>query len=65
MIFILSFDDFIFAYFCAGPKVQTLSLYLLSMIRTGISPVVNALSAFLLALSALLVLLFFSTWLAN
>ena len=61
MIFILSFDDFIFAYFCAGPKVQTLSLYLLSMIRTGISPVVNALSAFLLALSSLLVLLFFST----
>jgi spermidine/putrescine transport system permease protein len=61
MIFILSFDDFIFAYFCAGPKIQTLSLFLLSMIRTGISPVVNALSALLLGLSSLLVLLFFST----
>lgn len=61
LIFILSFDDFITAYFCAGTKIQTISLHLLSMIRIGISPVVNALSAVLFVLSSLLVLLFFST----
>lgn len=60
LIFILSFDDFILAYFCAGTSVQTLSLYLLSMLRSGISPIVNALSTLLLLLSALLAILFFS-----
>ena len=60
LVFILSFDDFILSYFCAGSTAQTLSLYILSMIRTGVSPVVNALSSVLLFLSSLLVLLFFS-----
>ena len=60
LIFILSFDDFILSYFCAGTSVQTLSLYLLSMLRSGISPIVNALSTILLLLSAILVMLFFS-----
>ena len=60
LIFILSFDDFILSYFCAGTSVQTLSLYLLSMLRSGISPIVNALSTILLILSSLLVMLFFS-----
>lgn len=60
LIFILSFDDFILSYFCAGTSVQTLSLYLLSMLRSGISPIVNALSAILLFLSGILVMLFFS-----
>ena len=60
LVFIISFDDFILSYFCAGSSAQTLSLYILSMIRSGVSPVVNALSAVLLALSSLLVLIFFS-----
>lgn len=60
LIFILSFDDFILSYFCAGNSIQTLSLYLLSMLRSGISPIVNALSAVLLFLSSMLVMLFFS-----
>lgn len=60
LIFILSFDDFILSYFCAGTSVQTLSLYLLSMLRSGISPIVNALSTLLLLLSGALVILFFS-----
>ncbi len=60
LVFILSFDDFILSYFCAGSTAQTLSLYILSMLRSGISPVVNALSAVLLTLSSLLVLTFFS-----
>lgn len=60
LVFILSFDDFILSYFCAGSTSQTLSLYILSMIRTGVSPVVNALSSILLFFSSLLVLVFFS-----
>ena len=60
LVFIISFDDFIVSYFCAGSEAQTLSLYIYSMIRTGISPVINALSSLLLALSGLLVFMFCS-----
>ena len=61
LIFILSFDDFILSYFCAGTSIQTLSLYLLSTLRAGISPIVNALSTILFLLSSLFVMLFFAT----
>jgi len=60
MIFILSFDDFALSYFCAGTHVQTLSLHLLSMIRVGIQPTMNALSTILLMLTSCLVIIFFS-----
>ncbi|MGC2310661.1 MAG: ABC transporter permease [Candidatus Babeliaceae bacterium] len=60
LVFVLSFDDFVLSYFCAGSSTQTLSLYILSMLRSGISPVVNALSTLLLFLSSILVLLFCS-----
>ncbi len=60
LVFILSFDDFILSYFCAGSTTQTLSLYILSSIRSGISPVLNALATVLLLLSITLALLFFS-----
>lgn len=59
LVFIISFDDFILTYFTAGSSVQTLSLYILAMIRAGVSPVVNALSAVLLFISSVLVILFF------
>ncbi len=59
LVFIISFDDFILTYFCAGSSVQTLSLYILSMIRSGISPVVNALSALLLFMSSIMALIYF------
>ncbi|MCY3975158.1 MAG: ABC transporter permease [Simkaniaceae bacterium] len=58
LIFILSFDDFILAYFCSGPSCQTLSLYLLSMLKTGISPMINALSTVLFLVSGLFIVLF-------
>jgi spermidine/putrescine transport system permease protein len=60
LVFIISFDDFILSYFCAGSTSQTLSLYILSMLRSGVSPVVNALSAVLLLFSSLFVILFFT-----
>lgn len=60
LVFIISFDDFILSYFCAGSTAQTLSLFILSMLRSGISPMVNALSTVLVLFSSLLVLLFFT-----
>ena len=60
LVFVISFDDFVISYFCSGSQIQTLSLYIFSMIRSGVSPIVNALSAVLLLFSTLLVFLFFA-----
>ena len=60
LVFIISFDDFILSYFCSGAQIKTFSLYLLAMLRSGLSPVVNALSAIMLLFSCGLVTLFFS-----
>ncbi len=58
LVFIISLDDFIIAFFCSGAATQTLPLYIFSMLRSGASPIVNALSALLLLVSGILVLLF-------
>lgn len=55
LIFIVSFDDFLIAFFCANASSQTLSLYIFSMIRSGVSPVVNALATLMLIISSVLV----------
>lgn len=60
LVFIISFDDFVLSYFCAGSSAQTLPLYILAMLRTGISPMINALSTILLCISSIFVLLFCS-----
>ena len=60
LVFILSLDDFLIAFFCAGSTAQTLSLYIFSMIRSGVSPVVNALATVMLLVSSLLVMIFSS-----
>ncbi len=40
----MSLEDFVITFFVAGPGSTTLPLYVYSMIRFGVSPVVNALS---------------------
>lgn len=60
LVFVISFDDFVLSYFCAGSSAQTLSLHIQAMLKSGISPVVNALSTVLLGISSLLVLAFCS-----
>ena len=60
LVFIMSFDDFVFSFFCAGPGSQTLPLYIFSMIRTGSSPLVSALSVVLLTASSFFVVVFTS-----
>jgi spermidine/putrescine transport system permease protein len=58
LVFIISLDDFLIAFFCASSDSQTLSLYIFSMVRAGLSPLVNALSVFMLIVSSVFVLLF-------
>ena len=58
MIFILSFDDFILTYFCAG-ATNTLSLFLVSSLRLGITPVINALTTIVMLFTSILVILLF------
>lgn len=60
LVFILSLDDFIIAFFCTGETAQTLSLYILSTIKTGVTPTINALSTCMLLFSSLLVIVFCS-----
>lgn len=60
MIFILSFDDFVLAYFCSGNGAQTLSLFLVTSLRWGISPIINALASILLFITIVLAGVFFS-----
>ena len=55
LVFIISLDDFLISFFCAGAASQTLSLYIFSMIRAGISPEINALSTLILLVSTILV----------
>lgn len=42
--FTLSLDDVIISFFCSGPGSTTLPLKILSMVKTGVTPEVNALS---------------------
>jgi len=55
MVFTLSFDDFSVAFFTAGVGATTLPLKIYSMLKFGVSPEVNALSALILCASFLLV----------
>ncbi len=65
LTFILSFDDFIISFFCTGGTTQTLPLYFFSVIRSGASPIINALSSIFLLVSSIVVLLFSSLKIRN
>jgi spermidine/putrescine transport system permease protein len=58
LVFILSLDDFLIAFFCSGTSSQTLSLYIFAMIRSGVSPVINALATLMMVVSSALVIIF-------
>ena len=59
MVFTLSFDDFSVAFFTAGVGATTLPLKIYSMLKFGVSPEVNALSALILCTSLFLVTIAF------
>ena len=50
----LSLDDVVVSFFTAGPDSQTLPLRILSMVKKGVSPDVNALSTLIIIGSVLL-----------
>ena len=62
LAFIISLDDFVITYFVSGAGATTLPVYIFGMIRIGISPEVNAVSALMLLVSILFVTL---SWLAG
>lgn len=47
LAFTISLDDFIVTFFVAGPGATTLPLKVYSMIKSGLSPEINALSSVL------------------
>lgn len=51
----ISLDDFIVTFFTGGPGSTTLPLKVYSMIKSGVSPEINALSAVLVVISMTLV----------
>ena len=62
LAFIISLDDFVITYFVAGAGATTLPIYIFGMIRIGITPEVNAVSALMLLVSIAFVSL---SWLAG
>jgi spermidine/putrescine transport system permease protein len=59
LAFTLSFDDFLVAFFTAGPGSDTLPLRIYAMIKYGVTPEINALSTLMLGATLALVLAFF------
>lgn len=60
LVFIISLDDFILAFFCSGASIETLPVLIYSVIRSGSTPMINALSTIMLLVSSVLVLIFCS-----
>jgi spermidine/putrescine transport system permease protein len=56
LAFTLSLDDFVITFFTAGVGSTTLPLRIYSMVKLGITPVINAISTLLLMVSMSLVL---------
>lgn len=55
LAFTMSLDDFVITFFTSGPGSTTLPLRIYSMVKTGVTPEINALSTLMLATSMLLV----------
>lgn len=55
LAFTLSFDDFVITYFISGVGSSTLPIKIYSMIKFGVSPVINALSTVVLVATLFLI----------
>ncbi|MDX2380956.1 MAG: ABC transporter permease [Acidimicrobiia bacterium] len=53
----LSLDDVVVTQFSAGPGATTLPVYVFGLIRRGVTPLINATSVIMLAISIVLILL--------
>lgn len=57
LAFTLSLDDVVISFFTAGPGTNTLPLYIYSIIKTGITPDVNALITIMLVVTVAILLI--------
>ena len=55
LVFTISLDDYVITSFVAGPGGATLPLKIYSMVKTGVTPEINAISTVLLVATVLLV----------
>ena len=53
LVFALSFDDFVMSFFTTGESPQPLPVRIWSAIRFGVTPTINAIGSFMLAISVL------------
>jgi spermidine/putrescine transport system permease protein len=53
LVFALSFDDFVLSFFTTGESPQPLPVRIWSAIRFGVTPTINAIGSFMLAISLL------------
>ena len=60
----MSLEDFVITFFVSGPGSTTLPLYVFSMVRYGISPVINALS-FVMIFGTMLIAFLLRNFLKN
>ncbi|WP_435742051.1 ABC transporter permease [Nocardioides sp. SYSU DS0663] len=51
LVFTLSLDEFVIAFFTAGATTKTLPITVYSMVRTGVTPEINALATVLVVVS--------------
>ena len=63
LAFTLSMDDVLISFFVVGPAFEVLPLKIYSMVRLGVKPDINALSALMFSLTVLLVMIAF--WLSR
>jgi spermidine/putrescine transport system permease protein len=55
LVFTLSFDDFVIAFFVTGPGASTLPIEIYSMVKRGVTPMINALATMILLFSVILI----------
>jgi spermidine/putrescine transport system permease protein len=56
LVFTLSLDEFVIAFFTDGPTTPTLPIVIYSMVRFGVTPEINALASILLLVSFTIVI---------
>jgi len=57
LAFSLSIDDVIISFFTSGPGSTTLPLKIFSMVKTGVTPEVNALSTVIMLITIIIIII--------
>ncbi len=57
LAFALSIDDVVISFFTCGPQSTTLPIKILSMVKTGVTPEVNALSTIIMVITMVIICL--------